>query len=327
MKLLLLEGQKVLGDLKSLLCPRGPSFLLRVIGAIMFLPFCAFAQTLPPVQTASAVDANTVAARSTNYAITAHGGNHRVWQKVFATHKDDQGQIIYRTNSYTEMATGMYHLVGTNWVESTENIQITQTGGVATNGRHQVGFAGNLNTSNAVEVITPDGKELRTHILGLAYYDASTSNSVLFAELRDSIGQVVRSNQVVYTNAFSNLQADVRYTYRRSGFEQDVVFRQQLPNPSAFGMSSNTTRLQVWTEFLDPPTPSVKQLARGADVQLDFGTMKMGRGKAFVIGNESNSVPVNKQWVTIQGRTFLVEQVPFSAVAAKLQNLPAPGNN
>ena len=174
---------------------------------------------------------------------------------------------------------------------------------------------------NAVQIITPDGQQLNTHIMGLSFYDSSTGSNMLFAELQDSIGQVVNSNQVVYSNAFTGCYAGVRHTYRRSGFEQDIVIQEQLPAPAAYGLDPSNTWLEVWTEFADPPTPTITPIPNGADEFLDFGTMKMPPGKAFVMGNESNPVPVSKEWLTVQGRTFLVEKVKFDSVAARLQNL------
>jgi hypothetical protein len=258
---------------------------------------------------------------SAKYTIGAQGAYYRVWQNVMPFTTNAQGQVTYRTNSYTELATGLNHLVNGQWVPSVQAIQITPTGGIATNGQHQVGFAANINTADAIEIITPDGKDLQTHIMGLSYYDASTDNNVLFAELQGSTGQLVTSNQVVYPNAFTDCDADVQYTYTLAGIEQDIVIQRQLPAPSAYGLNPDTTWLEVWTEFTDPPTPAIEQVLDGADERLDFGEMKIERGKAFIIGGETNPVPVNKAWTVAQGRTFLVEQVQFDTIANQLQSL------
>ena len=171
--------------------------------------------------------------------------------------------------------------------------------------------------------MTPDGVQLNSHIMGLVYSDTSTGSNVLFAELQDSAGQLVTNNQVVYPNAFTDCDADVRYTYTRAGFEQDIV-AQQLPTPDSFGLNPDTTSLQVWTEFTDPPTPTIEPMLGGADEQLDFGVMHMDRGKAFIMGSETNPVPVNKSWRIIDGRTFLVEQVQFDALSNQLQKSAGP---
>src|SRR5580704_9589195 len=163
----------------------------------------------------------------------------------------------------------------------------------------------------------------------------------MFAETHDSIGLLLSSsNQVLYTNAFTDFEADVRYTHRRNGFEQDVILRSQPPFPATYGLNPQTTLLQIWTEFLNPPEPplSPTQVAapihnRGAvgqqtlfDESIDFGAMQIGRGSAFSIQGQTNqfgAVPVGKKWVQAQGRTFLVEEVLLNSVAQDLETLPA----
>jgi hypothetical protein len=118
---------------------------------------------------------------------------------------------------------------------------------------------------------------------------------------------------------------DVRYTYNKASFEQDLVIRQQLPDPSVFGLFAPSVQIQLWTEFFKPPAPAVTR--RNGNENLDFGSMKMGPGKAFVIGSTANATPVQKQWITNGGRVFLIESVPFTNISAKLRNLPAPGGS
>ena len=52
--------------------------------------------------------------------------------------------------------------------------------------------------------------------------------------------------------------------------------------------------------------------------------MQMGRGNAFLLGTNSSSVPVNKQWLLLNGRQLLVEEVPVVSIAAELESLPLP---
>lgn len=258
-----------------------------------------------------------------NYTVNDLGGNYRVWQNAVPIFTNDSRQVSYRTNSYTELATGMNFLSNGEWVPSSDVIQITPGGGAATNGQHQVFFAANINASNALQTITPDDLQLNSHIMGLGYYDTSTGSNVLFAELQDSTGQLVASNRVIYPSAFTDCDADVRYTYTLDGIEQDIVVQKQLPSPNSFGLNPETTWLQVWTEFINPPTPVIEASSDGGDEFLDFGVMKMGQGKAFILGNVTNSVPVIKSWRTIAGRTFLVEQLQLDSISAQLQSLPS----
>ena len=265
--------------------------------------------TAPPTQTPAC-------------AVVQRGPHNRIWQSVVAQ-TGSQGQTTYRTNSYNELATGLCFWNGTQWVDASDQIQLTANGAAATNTQHQVSFAANINTGGAINLATPDGQQMTSQILGLAYTDGSTSNHVFFAETQDSIGQLLPSgNQVIYTNAFTNADCDVLYSHKLAGFEQDIVIRQQLPSPSSFGLEGSNIWLQVWTEFTATPAPRITQQNSG-DNFLDFGAMKMGQGKAFMLGGRSNTVPVVKQWVSSQGRTFLVESVLLDAIASKMATLPA----
>ena len=50
------------------------------------------------------------------------------------------------------------------------------------------------------------------------------------------------------------------------------------------------------------------------DESLDFGVMKIGIGRAFMIGTNASAgnVLVGKQWVQVGGRQILVEEVPVN---------------
>src|SRR6185437_14569669 len=166
---------------------------------------------------------------------------------------------------------------------------------------------------------------------GLCYLDQASGQSVFIAQVTNSIGQLISSNQVWYDNAFTGVKAGVRYTYKREGFEQDVILEEQPPTPESYGLNPSTTVLQAYTEFISPPTPAVSMsfIAEGGgqqllDKTLTFSTMKIGRGQAFLSANSSESIPVAKDWATLEGRQFLIEQVPISQISDQLQALPPP---
>lgn len=213
-----------------------------------------FAQNAPIVTNPPAVVGPTPCT-IIGYQIGPQDGNSRVWQKILQA-KDSQGNITYQTNQgYVELATGLNHLVNGQWVASSENIAISADGGSAsaTNGQHQVYFPGDI-YNGVIKLVTPDGKTLQSQPIGLSYFDSS--NSVLLAELTNSTGQILPSgNQVLYPDAFTGLNADLLYTYTKSGFEQDVVLRAQPPSPTAFGLKLKTARLEVLTEFIASPQP------------------------------------------------------------------------
>jgi hypothetical protein len=218
-----------------------------------------------------------------NYIIGQKGANSRVWQKVIQT-QDSQGNVTYQTNqAYVELATGLNHLVNGKWVASSEQIEISPDGSSAsaTNGQHQVYFPGNI-YNGQIKLVTPDGQTLRSQPIGLGYFDGT--ESVLLVVTTNSTGAILPSgNQVIYTNAFSGLNGDLLYTYTKSGFSQDVVLREQPPDPASLGLNPQTTRIQVLTEFFNPPQPSVTATTVPT---VGAGTLAGGLGN-----NESDDRP------------------------------------
>jgi hypothetical protein len=276
---------------------------------------------------ATKMDSQTDRAAKTNFQVSARGANYRVLQRTTAQ-TNRLGHVHYQTNSYTELETGMHYRDDTGkWVESEATIEVNANGATATKGPHKAKFLANINSSGAVETTTADGKTLRSRIFGLSYFDHSSGQAVLIAGLKDSYAELVSPNQLYYPDSFDDVKADVQYVYLKSGIEQNIILRECPPSPSEYGLNSRTTHLQVLTEFINPPTPQ-KTISRvGAtfvDEILDFGLMKMTRGRAFVAGSnprQTDSIPVAKQWSVIEGRTFLVEEVPFKSVDQHLKRL------
>jgi hypothetical protein len=133
----------------------------------------------------------------------------------------------------------------------------------------------------------------------------------------------------------------VAYTITASTFSQDVIFTGPV-DPADYGFPRNTTRIQIITEFYGAPEPdelrrplfvegNEKIRARMAspdliDEQLGFGRFVLTTGTAFVdsTAESTNGLTtlVAKEYKTINGRTYLFESVPFSAIATALTNLP-----
>jgi hypothetical protein len=148
----------------------------------------------------------------TVFRVVDTGANHRVWQRE-TYEKTPDGTIVPHVHTYTELATGMnYQDANGQWQASQELIESFPAGAVARQGQYQVIFANNLNSAGSVDMQTPDGKRLRSNILGLMYYDTSTGDAVLIASVQDSEGVLISSNQVLYPNAFAGVKADVQYT-------------------------------------------------------------------------------------------------------------------
>ncbi len=280
-----------------------------------------------------------------DYSVVETGPHHRVVSRVSRL-GDANGQAILQTNSYVELATGMNFLNERGgWEESKEEIEVLtdDSGAAALHGQHKVTFPPDI-YEGRIKMSLPDGKWLVSRVLGLSYFDASDGRSVLIAEITNSVGEI-HENVVIYPRAFTDVQASLRYTYTREGFEQDVILDRAggLPKPEEFGLNPETTRLQVLTEFFDPPTPTKterrvvsKSGEELTDHGLSFNQMEMASGKAFCPALESEEgVSVAKQWVRLEGRDFLIEEVQIKDVLHShgeyagymaREQLPARGN-
>lgn len=280
----------------------------------------------------AAVSAAAAANLSEKYAVVDRGANHRTWQRV-EWEPTRSGRSIPHVHTVTELATGMHYLADGRWVESDEEIQLVANGALASKGPQKVGFTANINSPVSVAVRTPDNTLLKIRPLGLAYYDFHTRSNILIAELKDSGGQVVGANQVLYPDAFTGFRADVRYTYKKSGLEQDVILRERPPLPEDYGLNPATTWLWVLTEFIDAPADVTvaRQVRRGwqmstVDKIIRIGGMVIGHGTAFGLGvgqDRQCGVPLQKHWTVMDGRTILIEEVTFSRITSHLRDLQA----
>jgi len=239
---------------------------------------------------------------------------------------------VTNITKYTELASGLYYKKNVQWAESKEEIETYPGGALAQAGPYQVLFGNNLNSEGAIDLQSHEGKRFRSNILGLAYYDSATGNSVLIGQIQDSQGELIAPNQVLYPDAFSGVRADVRYTYQRGQFEQDVILREQPPTPESLGLNGETTEIEVLTEFLNPPEARVVEHRERenslSDHEISWGGSWIGQGRAFALGEEEASsepvaqVRVRREYNTVQGRHILVEAVPLSKIGSQLGNLP-----
>jgi hypothetical protein len=262
------------------------------------------------------------------YAIVNRDANSRVWERT-TYELGPSGEMIPHVHRYTEMATGLNYQKDGQWLPSKEEIDLLPTGGAAaTQGQYQAYFPSDI-YNGEIRMVTPTGNVLRSRPIGLSYDDGT--NSVLISELKDSVGQLVGSNQVVYPDAFKGVNADLCYTYKKSGFEQDIIFRAAPLTPESYGLNPATTRLQVLTEFFSPPLPTIRSSLLPpqagltlTDQALDFGDTEMIEGRAFLLESDAKSKPilVGKQWLSMDGRQILVEQVPVDAIVNGLAALP-----
>jgi len=251
---------------------------------------------------------------------------------------DGTGGTILSTNSYVQVETGLnYRDDYGAWVPSVAGFDLIPGGATAWKGQHKVSLPSNLNAAGSVQVRLPDNQLLRSHPYALAWYDTATGESVMIGEIQDCQGYQIADDQIIYPGAFTDIEADIRYTFSKAGFEQDVILREQPPAPEAFGLQSETSRLEVWTEFPEAPEPEKRSVSKEVqaaslaageltdDEVLDFGSAQIGTGRAFDLSNAEESLSlVVKHWIRVeQDRKFLVEAVPLESVEESLRTLPA----
>jgi hypothetical protein len=252
-----------------------------------------------------------------------------------------------KTNHYTRIGNGInYQDENGNWIPSKPVVQNFSSGIVCTGASYQVIFATNLNTAGAVDLFTSDKKEIVSNPIGIAFYDPDSGKSVLLAQIKDCAPMLVSSNRIMYADAFdgSGIEAAVVYEYGIGHFSQDIKFLKQPAVTAAdLGMSSRT-RLEILTEIQQSPVPaktphviaSESNLTLRAsmaepdlvDEGLDFGEMHMFQGRAFQESSARTNFPsprgiaVAKRWIDIDGRTVLVEAIPWNKASAEMARLP-----
>jgi hypothetical protein len=277
--------------------------------------------------------------------VVSRGPHHRVVNRRVQETLSD-GRVVEQVRQYTELGTGLHYWDATTgqYKDTEELIEVVNGFAVAQRGPHKVIFAANPNSPGAVDLESPDGKQFRSHVVGLAYTDADSGRSVIVAEIQDCVGVVVPPNTVVFQSAFSgDCDADIRYRYTKAGLEQDIVIVRAPPPPEAWGLPSATTRLECFTEFIELPEGTFTEVflkqepdrnraaqmmeADLVDQQLDFGAMKFPAGFAFPLDGDSdpfsgNAVPTAKSLTRLEGRTFLIERVDYVSIRPFLDRLP-----
>lgn len=274
---------------------------------------------------------------TTSTTSTGAGVNGRSRRAPVTTHPQQAHGVV-------EIATGMNYWDGQQWTPSNPIFDISPDGSafIANQVQHRVKLAGNINTiGGAITLVTPDGIVLKSTPVAIALYDSASGRSGIIAGITNSTGVLAADGkQVVYENAFDSICADVVVSLDRGSFEQDVVITGRI-DPSDYGFPTNTTRIQVITEFYDAPVPdevthpiyveqnaSVRQRLADPDVMdklIGWGEFGLATGQAFVAGtapDNGSAVPVAKDFRQIGGRTFLIESAVYGPLAKSFSSLP-----
>ncbi|HEX7861326.1 MAG TPA: hypothetical protein VF773_13420 [Verrucomicrobiae bacterium] len=266
-------------------------------------------------------------------SIVEHRNSHVNERKLTRLVVRSNGTETFQTNTVVELKNGRnrFDEATQQWVEAHEHIELHEGAAVGRGTGHKTIFSANLNDpEGTIDLLTPDKKRLRSQVVGVVYAEKSTGRSVFIAELKDSTGELHEDNSIIYPQAFDAIKADVRYRHSMAGLEQDVIFREKLPRPEEYGLDSRETDLEIWTQFLEAPVPVktkhvLQRLGKAqGDETLAFGEMEIIAGRAFDLGEEDQNtgILVAKEWVTIDGMTFLIEAAPVTDLRARLAGLP-----
>ena len=253
--------------------------------------------------------------------IAERGPHHAVWKRI------TQEGSRTRTNTIHEIGTGLAYWTGERYEFSSESLDIIGNEAVGLRAPHKVILSGNALVPGAADIELPNNAgRLMSTVLGINLYDPAQNRSLLIAELRDAEGQLSGANRVVYPAAMDTIDAEVSLSFHKWGVEQFVSFRERFELPEGFNPES--TFVEVWTEFFDPPPPKVttRLVNDIEDACIDFGSMQMRPGgRAFtanVPGAEGWSGRVYKTWHRIDDRFFVVEAVRWIDIADLIGQLP-----
>ncbi len=287
----------------------------------------------PPQVRSFALDRNR-----SEFQVTERGRHHEVFERVVSV-TDEQGQASEQVHRYTQLGDNLHYWDKnlSDWVKGEAVIEPTRGGAIARKGAQQVKFPRQLNVRGGVRIRSSDGNEHRANVLGLVYRHGPSGHQVSIATVRQSLGELLPPNQVIYRDAFEGVRADVLYEYKLSGVVQDVILREQLPPPTDFGFaSSDGVLLEVVTEWFTDAEVEVTESEAWqnssranpgvVDHLIRIGTMGFDNGIGFPTQSEqplADSFAVSKRWVDDGDRKLLYEAVELAAVGPILVELPS----
>ena len=310
-----------------------PAPARSLAGALMAIALAATAQTNSPPP----------------YTVTDVGADYRVLQRAMQVRNIASGKVTQQVEGYTELDRGMNYWT-TNadhpqggWAQSQDLIEITPTGARAVHGQMKAVISSDVTSIGAITLTTASGQAFQSRPLGLYYEDPSSGKVAQVALVQPGGGLLYAPNAVVFTNAFSGLNADLVLVWARSGFEQSVLLKQAPPPPETFGLSSDSCRLQMWTAMDQCPEPVEDRpalLASGlqdhilifrdcwfpAGAASEFGSAPCPRpGEAATVRPFSPAHPggfsTAKRLAAIAGQKVLVKEAKYTDLLPALKPL------
>src|SRR5437879_4264893 len=103
------------------------------------------------------------------------------------------GEILPKVHRYTEVASCLNYLdpATGQYLPSQDLVQLLSDGSAAAvQGQTKAYFAPNINTPGAIVTINGTNT-LRTHIIGIFYFDSSTGSNICLSTVQDSVGELL----------------------------------------------------------------------------------------------------------------------------------------
>jgi hypothetical protein len=270
------------------------------------------------------------------------GQDFAVYRTV-SSGRDASGVVSLRTNQFTLLENHLNYVDNGQWKPSEDLIEAFPDGEVARRGPNKAIFSPDLATDAVFDIMTFDGKRLRGGVRAIQLTDVASGKNLVIGTVKKSVpGQLLPPNQLLFADAFDGgIHADVLYIWKHNAFCQDVILKSRPNFPAA--LDPVTTRLEVVSEFVDPPEAAVDQqtvkVVGGPDLVDDavirLGTLSVILGRASLVDGQNavslgtlnpadGDVPVLKRWQRINdGRVFLIESVGWTELQDQLKQLPA----
>ena len=125
-----------------------------------------------------------------DWVLISQGEHHQTWTATESTTDQRTGRTIQRKKHVVEIGSGQnYRDAEGRWQRTREEFQITPEGfAVAQFGPHQLIVGNNINSPNAVDILTFDGVRLQNGPLAVGFFDPNNGRNHILATIRDTPG-------------------------------------------------------------------------------------------------------------------------------------------
>jgi hypothetical protein len=198
---------------------------------------------------------------------TARDYSSTVFESVVSVPNNQFGTFTVQTNRYVEVGACLNYLdPDGRWTESQDIIELAPDGGAQSVQRPtKIHFNSNLNTPDAVTLVTPNNVVLTGHVLAIAYYDAGSGNAVVLSWAKDCAGEPLNSldangSPSAQDNSFSIQPARPIGGYPADGSTRTVFFA-EVPDLGYNQVDSGHIRIWKISAPLNlPKLPTITQL-------------------------------------------------------------------